>query len=217
MLRVLGLITAWTMISAILMLAASLWLRRRTNEDGSRREQQERHDNQESSAPTKAPLARSQISPMPSNTPGVSRSQRTTMTGLAAVAAVIDLGELYWFGCTAHWLAVLAPAGAAFAASVIWRRTRPLVALTGACLGYLDEYLFGVLRAGAAGFVLKHDPATTLLDGIRAVARGEGFVSPGPTRRLITRVANDDTEPVRLPDDLTPPGNATCSVSSGKR
>jgi len=68
----------------------------------------------------------------------------------------------------------------------------------------LDEYLFGVLRAGAAGFVLKHDPATTLLDGIRAVARGEGFVSPGPTRRLITRVAGGDADPVRLPDDLTP-------------
>jgi DNA-binding NarL/FixJ family response regulator len=68
----------------------------------------------------------------------------------------------------------------------------------------LDEYLFGVLRAGAAGFVLKHDPAATLLDGIRAVARGEGFVSPGPTRRLITRVANDDADPVRLPADLTP-------------
>ncbi|MGJ5894026.1 DNA-binding response regulator [Streptomyces sp. V2] len=68
----------------------------------------------------------------------------------------------------------------------------------------LDDYLFGVLRAGAAGFVLKHDPAATLLEGIRAVARGEGFVSPGPTRRLITRVAGDDSGPVRLPDGLTP-------------
>ncbi|GAQ53122.1 LuxR C-terminal-related transcriptional regulator [Streptomyces acidiscabies] len=66
----------------------------------------------------------------------------------------------------------------------------------------LDEYLFGVLRAGAAGFVLKHDPATTLLEGIRAVARGEGFVSPGPTLRLITRVAHED--PVPLPTGLTP-------------
>ncbi|MDX3387365.1 response regulator transcription factor [Streptomyces niveiscabiei] len=68
----------------------------------------------------------------------------------------------------------------------------------------LDDYLFGVLRAGAAGFVLKHDPAATLLEGIRAVARGEGFVSPGPTRRLITRVAGDDSGSVRLPDGLTP-------------
>lgn len=68
----------------------------------------------------------------------------------------------------------------------------------------LDEYLFGVLRAGAAGFVLKHDPAATLLEGIRAVARGEGFVSPGPTLRLITRVTKSDTEPAALPDGLTP-------------
>jgi len=51
----------------------------------------------------------------------------------------------------------------------------------------LDEYLFGTLRAGATGFVLKDDSAATLLDGIRAVARGDGFVSPGPTRRLIAR------------------------------
>ena len=68
----------------------------------------------------------------------------------------------------------------------------------------LDEYLFGVLGAGAAGFVLKHDPAATLLEGIRAVARGEGFVSPGPTLRLITRVANDAPVPPALPDTLTP-------------
>ncbi|MFE7096153.1 response regulator [Streptomyces erythrochromogenes] len=68
----------------------------------------------------------------------------------------------------------------------------------------LDEYLFGVLRAGAAGFVLKHDPAATLLEGIRAVARGEGFVSPGPTMRLITRVTKSDAEPAALPDGLTP-------------
>ena len=78
---------------------------------------------------------------MPSSMPGVSRSQRMTMTGLAAVAAVIDLGELYWFGWTAQWLAVLAPAGAAFGASVIWRRTRPLAALIGACLGYLVAWV----------------------------------------------------------------------------
>jgi DNA-binding NarL/FixJ family response regulator len=68
----------------------------------------------------------------------------------------------------------------------------------------LDEYLFGALRAGAAGFVLKDDTAATLLEGIRAVARGDGFVSPGPTRRLITRVAGVDTDPVTLPGDLTP-------------
>lgn len=68
----------------------------------------------------------------------------------------------------------------------------------------LDEYLFGTLQAGATGFVLKDDPATTLLDGIRAVARGAGFVSPGPTHRLITRTARHGIGLVTLPDGLTP-------------
>jgi DNA-binding NarL/FixJ family response regulator len=68
----------------------------------------------------------------------------------------------------------------------------------------LDEYLFGTLQAGATGFVLKDDPATTLLDGIRAVARGDGFISPGPTRRLIARTAGHGIGLVTLPDGLTP-------------
>jgi DNA-binding NarL/FixJ family response regulator len=67
----------------------------------------------------------------------------------------------------------------------------------------LDDYLFGALRAGASGFVLKDDPAATLLAGIRAVARGDGFVSPGPTRRLILRSSR--AEPVAtVPGDVTP-------------
>ncbi|MGW4032822.1 response regulator [Streptomyces sp. NPDC004838] len=67
----------------------------------------------------------------------------------------------------------------------------------------LDEYLFGALAAGAAGFVLKKDTAHTLLGAIRAAARGEGFVSTGPTRRLISRLSGG-TAPAVLPDDLTP-------------
>jgi DNA-binding NarL/FixJ family response regulator len=68
----------------------------------------------------------------------------------------------------------------------------------------LDEYLFGTLQAGATGFVLKDDPAATLLDGIRAVARGDGFVSPGPTRRLIAQAAGHGIGLVTLTDGLTP-------------
>ncbi|MFF7261736.1 response regulator [Streptomyces sp. NPDC008159] len=68
----------------------------------------------------------------------------------------------------------------------------------------IDEYLFGTLQAGAAGFVLKKDSASTLLDGIRAVARGNGFVSPGPTRRLIARVSSVGGGPCALPAELTP-------------
>ncbi|MEU3961046.1 response regulator transcription factor [Streptomyces buecherae] len=49
----------------------------------------------------------------------------------------------------------------------------------------LDEYVFGALRAGAAGFLLKDSEATELLAAVRTVARGEGLIAPSVTRRLI--------------------------------
>ncbi|MFG2353695.1 response regulator [Streptomyces sp. NPDC048521] len=53
----------------------------------------------------------------------------------------------------------------------------------------LDEYVFGALRAGAAGFLLKHAEAKDLLRAVRTVARGEGIVAPAVTRRLIAEFA----------------------------
>ncbi|MFJ3302860.1 response regulator [Streptomyces sp. NPDC086549] len=53
----------------------------------------------------------------------------------------------------------------------------------------LDEYVFGALRAGAAGFLLKNTEAKDLLEAIRTVARGEGIVAPAVTRRLIAEFA----------------------------
>ena len=50
----------------------------------------------------------------------------------------------------------------------------------------LDEYVFGALRAGAAGFLLKDTDADGLLAAVRTVARGDGFIAPEVTRRLIT-------------------------------
>jgi DNA-binding NarL/FixJ family response regulator len=49
----------------------------------------------------------------------------------------------------------------------------------------LDEYVFGALRAGAAGFLLKSTEAAALLDAVRRVAAGEGVVAPEVTRRLL--------------------------------
>ncbi|MDQ4070517.1 MAG: response regulator transcription factor [Actinomycetota bacterium] len=51
----------------------------------------------------------------------------------------------------------------------------------------LDEYVVEALRAGAAGFLLKDAPAEVLLDGIRAVCRGDALLAPPVTRRLIDR------------------------------
>ncbi|MFI8229091.1 response regulator [Streptomyces sp. NPDC085900] len=62
----------------------------------------------------------------------------------------------------------------------------------------LDEYVFGALRAGAAGFLLKNTDAADLLAAVRTVARGEGLIAPAVTRRLIAAFA---AGPVREPRD----------------
>ncbi|GHI45627.1 response regulator [Streptomyces albidoflavus] len=53
----------------------------------------------------------------------------------------------------------------------------------------LDEYVFGALRAGAAGFLLKNTDAPGLLAAVRTVAAGEGLIAPAVTRRLIAAFA----------------------------
>ncbi|MEI5101526.1 response regulator transcription factor [Streptomyces sp. PmtG] len=53
----------------------------------------------------------------------------------------------------------------------------------------LDEYVFGALRAGASGFLLKNTEAKALLEAVRTVARGEGLIAPAVTRRLIAEFA----------------------------
>ncbi|ARF57439.1 response regulator [Streptomyces gilvosporeus] len=53
----------------------------------------------------------------------------------------------------------------------------------------LDEYVFGALRAGASGFLLKDSDAATLVTAVRTVASGEGLIAPAVTRRLIAEFA----------------------------
>ncbi|MCT9109408.1 response regulator transcription factor [Streptomyces mirabilis] len=60
----------------------------------------------------------------------------------------------------------------------------------------LDEYVFGALRAGASGFLLKNTEARDLLVAVRTVASGEGLIAPAVTRRLIVEFA---AKPVREP------------------
>ncbi|WP_225804662.1 response regulator transcription factor [Streptomyces sp. NK15101] len=53
----------------------------------------------------------------------------------------------------------------------------------------LDEYVFGALRAGASGFLLKNTDAKDLITAVRTVGRGEGLIAPAVTRRLIAEFA----------------------------
>jgi DNA-binding NarL/FixJ family response regulator len=52
-----------------------------------------------------------------------------------------------------------------------------------------DEYVFEALRIGASGFLVKDTEPQMLLQGVRAVARGDALLSPGVTRRLIGAIA----------------------------
>jgi DNA-binding NarL/FixJ family response regulator len=60
----------------------------------------------------------------------------------------------------------------------------------------LDEYVFGALRAGAAGFLLKDASRERLVEAIRVVQAGEALLSPSVTRRLIEDFARR-TDPLR--------------------
>jgi DNA-binding NarL/FixJ family response regulator len=59
----------------------------------------------------------------------------------------------------------------------------------------LDEYVFAALRAGASGFLLKSAPPAELFAGIRAVAAGDGILSPAATRHLVDAFAGPVAEP----------------------
>lgn len=54
----------------------------------------------------------------------------------------------------------------------------------------LDEYVYGALRAGATGFLVKDTEPAELLHAVRVAVRGDALISPSITRRLIAEFAN---------------------------
>jgi DNA-binding NarL/FixJ family response regulator len=55
-----------------------------------------------------------------------------------------------------------------------------------------ERYLFEALKAGASGYVLKRQADTELIEAIRAVERGEPFLTPDAQRALIKDVLARD-------------------------
>jgi RNA polymerase sigma factor (sigma-70 family) len=53
----------------------------------------------------------------------------------------------------------------------------------------LNEYVYGALRAGASGFLLKDAPPEELLAAVRIVARGDALLDPAITRVVIEEFA----------------------------
>ena len=54
----------------------------------------------------------------------------------------------------------------------------------------MDEYVYGAMRAGAAGFLLKSVDAIRLVESVRLVAAGDGVIEPSVTRRLMATFAS---------------------------
>jgi len=70
-----------------------------------------------------------------------------------------------------------------------------------------DDYIFGGLRAGASGFLLKRARPEELLAAVHTIAAGNSLLSPSVTRRVIDRMAQQATpdllDQAKL-DQLTP-------------
>jgi DNA-binding NarL/FixJ family response regulator len=64
-----------------------------------------------------------------------------------------------------------------------------------------DEHLFGALRAGASGFLVKDVEPDELLQAVRVVARGDALLAPSVTRALIAAFTSGRGEPA-------PPSNS---------
>jgi DNA-binding NarL/FixJ family response regulator len=70
-----------------------------------------------------------------------------------------------------------------------------------------DDYIFGALRAGASGFLLKRTRPEELVAAVHTIAAGDSLLSPSVTSRVIERMAQqpgpDASRDARL-DELTP-------------
>lgn len=67
----------------------------------------------------------------------------------------------------------------------------------------LDEYVFGALRAGASGFLLKDIEPVDLIEAVRVVAAGQALLAPRVTRMLIEAFVATPSQTV--PDAATAP------------
>jgi DNA-binding NarL/FixJ family response regulator len=56
-----------------------------------------------------------------------------------------------------------------------------------------DDYIFGALRAGASGFLLKRTRPEALIAAVHTIGAGDSLLSPSVTRRVIDRMAQQPT------------------------
>jgi DNA-binding NarL/FixJ family response regulator len=64
-----------------------------------------------------------------------------------------------------------------------------------------DQYVFALLGAGAAGYLLKDVPSAEVVRAVRAVHAGEPVLHPAIARKLLTRFASEGQAKQQLRDD----------------
>jgi DNA-binding NarL/FixJ family response regulator len=67
-----------------------------------------------------------------------------------------------------------------------------------------DDYIFGALRAGASGFLLKRTRPEDLVTAIHTIAAGDSLLSPSVTSRVIERMARQPARDDARLTGLTP-------------
>src|SRR6516162_8623981 len=71
-----------------------------------------------------------------------------------------------------------------------------------------DEHVYGALRAGASGFLVKDVEPEELLQGVRVVARGDALLAPSVTRSLIAAFTERGARPAPGAGNGPGPGHA---------
>jgi DNA-binding NarL/FixJ family response regulator len=66
----------------------------------------------------------------------------------------------------------------------------------------VDEYVYGAIRAGASGYLLKDVTPTGIVHAVRAVAAGESLLAPSVIARMVERFGAPPAVPGPLPPSL---------------
>ncbi len=72
----------------------------------------------------------------------------------------------------------------------------------------LDDYVYGALRAGASGFLVKDTEPAELIHAVRVVARGDALIAPSVTRKLIAEFASRVKRPEPGPSSTRSPSGS---------
>lgn len=76
----------------------------------------------------------------------------------------------------------------------------------------VDEYVYAAMRAGACGFLLKDGRPESLIESVRAAARGDALLAPAITRRLIEQFVRRPVPGQSRPAALAPLTSRECEI-----